>query len=230
VNARSRPIHPRRALLGGHEPARSRGRGRLLPRCLRLGVRGPRSAGLGAEVLPRPSAGRRGRRGLVAPRVRAAYCDVGHVCLGRERRRDRLEGSRGRRRRGEGAVRRHGRRPHGCPHRLRGRGVLRLAGEGVQRRAGRQRAGLGELQRPPHARRRRREVVLRLRVRLGDARAGGRVPGVDASRLRRPPRGERSRPPRTVGRVRRPGSGSRTSWRASTRSQTTSPGYRRTGA
>ena len=51
-----------------------------------------------------------------------------------------------------------------------GAAVLRLAGEGAQGRADRQRARFGELQRPQHPRRGRREVVLRLGVRLADAR------------------------------------------------------------
>ena len=73
--------------------------------------------------------------------------------------------------------------------------------KGAQRR---QRAGLVELQRPPHPRRGGREVVLRLRVRLGDAGAGGRVRDVDAARLRRLPRARRPRPPQAGGRGRRP--------------------------
>ena len=85
--------------------------------------------GLGGQVLHRPPARRRRRRRRIDPRVGAADGDVGHVHLGRQRRRDRIQGARCRRERRDGAVRRHGRRPDGRLHRSRGRGVLRLAGE-----------------------------------------------------------------------------------------------------
>ena len=172
---------------------------------------------------------RRGRR-RVDPRGGAADGDVEHLLLGRQRRRDRVHGPRGRRERRDGALRRHGRRPDGGLHRSRGRGVPRLGGEGEQGRANRQRAGLAELQRPQHPRRGRGEVVLRLGVRLADARPGrrgsrcGRCPATatfssattptSASRWRR-----RARP-----------RGSRTSSRPSIRSRTTSPTRRRIGA
>ena len=57
--------------------------------------------------------------------------DVEHICLGRQRRRDRCEGPRSGRKRRDGAVRRHGFRAHGCLHRSRGSDVLCLAGEGA---------------------------------------------------------------------------------------------------
>ena len=141
------------------------------------------------QVLHRPIDGSDvgGRR--LDPRGRAADGDVEHLHLGRQRRRDRVEGQRCRRQGDDGALRRHGRRPDGRLHRSRGRGVLRLAGEGEQGRAARQRARLGELQRAQHPRRRGREGVLRLGVRLGDAGPGRRGRDVDAARLRRPPRG-----------------------------------------
>src|SRR5687768_15362513 len=47
----------------------------------------------------------------------------------------------------------------------------RLAGVRAQGRENRQRAGVGELQRPPHPRRGRREGVLWRRVRVDDARS-----------------------------------------------------------
>ena len=76
----------------------------------------------------------------------------------------------------------------------------------------------------------RREVVLRLGVRLADARAGRRRRDVDAARLRRLPRARQPRPPQAGGRGRAARRASRTSSRASTRSRTTSPTRRRTGA
>ena len=54
-----------------------------------------------------------------------------------------------------------------------------------------------------HPRRGGCEVVLRRRVRLGDARAGWRVRDVDAARLRRLPRARRPRHPQARGRARR---------------------------
>ena len=86
---------------------------------------------------------------------------------------------RGRERR-DRACRRHGRRPDGCLRRSRRSVVLCLAGRSAQGCAGGQRSGVVELQRPQHARRRRREVVLRLGVRLGDA-FDGRRRDVDAA-------------------------------------------------
>ena len=83
------------------------------------------------------------------------------------------------------------------------------------RRRGRQRARLGELQRPPHARPRGRAGVLRRGLRLGAARHRRRL-DVGAARLRRLPRAS-ARPAcaRTWPRWARP-SASRTSSRAST--------------
>ena len=49
-----------------------------------------------------------------------------------------------------GALRRHGRRPHGGHRRPRGRGDLRVGGEREQGRAGRERPGHPELQQPQH--------------------------------------------------------------------------------
>ena len=86
-----------------------------------------------------------------------------------------------------------------------------------------------ELQRPQHPRRGRREVLLRLGVRLADPGAAaaaprcGRCPAT-ATTWRSSTPASASRWPRSA--VRR---ASRTSWRASTRSPTTSRTSRRTG-
>ena len=90
-----------------------------------------------------------------------------------------------------------------CHGSRRGR-VLRLAGEGAQGRADRQRTRLVELQRPEHPRRGRREVLLRLGVRMGDARPRRRR-DVAAAGLRRLPGAERSRAPQADGGGRRSG-------------------------
>ena len=66
------------------------------------------------------------------PEGAAADGDVEHVRLGRQRRRDGVEGPRCWRRGGDGALRRHGLGADGGPHRSRGGRVLCLAGEGPQ--------------------------------------------------------------------------------------------------
>ena len=86
ADARARRIHPRRPVLDRHQPARSRGRGRLLRRPVRLGVRGRDAAGVAGQVLHRAHPRRRRRRRRLDPRGRAADGDVEHVRLGRRAR------------------------------------------------------------------------------------------------------------------------------------------------
>ena len=66
-DARARRIHPRRPVLGRHQPARPRGRTSLLPRPVRMGVRGRDARGVARQVLHRSHSRRRRRGGRVDP-------------------------------------------------------------------------------------------------------------------------------------------------------------------
>ena len=156
---------------------------------------------------------------------------VEHLHLGRERRRHRGEGPRRRRHGPHGAVRRHGRGPHGRLRRPRGRRVLRLAGEGAQGRRGRQRARLASTSTtstPATSTARRRSTA---RSSAGTTSTWAAAPQMwTLPGLRRPPRGAQPRDARGDGGDGRARRASRTSSPASTRSPTTSPTPRRTGA
>ncbi len=90
-----------------------------------------------------------------SPRVDRRMAVWNTYMCGRERRRDRRQGARGRRTRLTRAVRRHGRRPDGGARRSRGRRFCVWEAERAPGRPDRQRARLGELQRPQHPRPRR---------------------------------------------------------------------------
>ncbi len=182
---RHRPLHRRGPVLDRHQPAERRGRRRVLRRSVRVGVRGHHAAGISRPVLRRPAPRRRRRGGR--PRGRSRRCGLEHVRVGDRRRRDRGPGARRGRCGARGGARPRRRRADGRLRRPRRRGVPGLAARPASRRRDRQRARLAELQRPHHAGPRRRPVLLRLRVRLGDPRHR-RGADVGARRLRGLPR------------------------------------------
>ena len=185
----------RRPVLGRDDAARSRGRGRVLQRGVRVEVREPHARWRRGPVLDRAVARPRGRRDRRPGRAR--YPDrVEHVHRRHQRGRDGEEGAGSGRNGAHRTGRRDGRRPLRNVRRSRRRDVLGLAGRTNDRRTARQRARHMELQRAEHARPSGRRRVLRRGVRMGngillDGRF--RIRDLQAARLRRLPQAEQPR-------------------------------------
>ena len=222
------PLHPRRALLDRHHPARPGRRRRVLRRAVRVGARGRHAPGVARQLLrarlPGGDVGAVSSQPEGAPPAARGTRTYGWTTPTRPQR-----GPRRRRRRPERAVRRRATRAgwRSSPTRPAPRSAC--GRPRAPRRDGRQRARLAELQRPQHPRRRRRARVLRRGVRLGIARhraaaSRGRCPATATS-------SSSARPgcARTWRRWARP-SASRTSSRASPDRRRPARHRRRTGA
>ena len=174
--SRARPIHPRGPLLGGHDPARpgrprasstaASSAGSSRTRCRRARACEYLEARIGASASARSARRAEARR----------QADVEHVRLGRERRRDRGEGSRRRRHGRQRADGRHGPpagwRPSPMPRARRsasGSRTSTAAREVINEHGG---VNFNDLNtRDLEA----REGLLRRRLRLGGAGDGGRL-------------------------------------------------------